>query len=218
MTSLPRVVPAGVPVTRHRSALLFVLACLSCSWSCRIERETPTDPVPKREVRDSDAPSDEDEPEQPPNDEDPPPATSGDDAGSDEGSDVGGGPAAGAEAGVGGGVDSGAKPSADASASNCAPKVDGCNPVKNEGCLAELGMHCTVDPLAFTLAGYCIFSATQDGGTGCLNTFVTESCPPKSTCFEGQCQKLCFCNSDCDPGECCAEPLGSLGFKVCNKC
>jgi hypothetical protein len=104
----------------------------------------------------------------------------------------------------------------DASASCAAPTVAVCNPVTNQGC-PDLMMQCAVDPAAPVLSGYCIFSAPMDAGP-CLNTLVTESCPPTSTCLGGECRTLCFCDTDCDEGQCCVEPVGNLGFKVCGDC
>jgi hypothetical protein len=133
----------------------------------------------------------------------------------------------GSDAGTNGGfslVDANAASNSDATVNSGAgatctpPKVDGCNPVKNEGCLMELSMQCAVDPLAGGIAGYCTFSAPSDVDGGCLNTYVTESCPPTKTCFEGHCRKLCFCDGECQQGECCVERIGEHGFKACGKC
>lgn len=102
-------------------------------------------------------------------------------------------------------------------AGSCKPKVEFCNPVTNEGCPPST--QCAVDFTAATLAGYCIFSAPMpmlDGS--CFNSGVTESCPPSATCFEFQCRSLCFCDADCTQGQCCVDPVGSLGFKVCGDC
>jgi hypothetical protein len=95
-----------------------------------------------------------------------------------------------------------------------------CNPVTNEGCPASLQMQCAVSFDA-PLTGYCIFNSGGPPpalGGACLNTVITESCPPKSTCVAEQCRKLCFCDSDCEAGQCCTEPLQSTGFKVCGDC
>lgn len=96
------------------------------------------------------------------------------------------------------------------------PQPAVCNPLLNDGCAPELGMHCAVDTLAPTLAGYCTFSAPADAGA-CLNTGVTNSCPPTTTCVEGECRPLCFCDTDCEGG-CCAISVGNTGFKVCGDC
>jgi hypothetical protein len=97
------------------------------------------------------------------------------------------------------------------------PDVTGCNPVTNEGCLAELGQHCALDPLQPTPTGYCIFTAPMDAGV-CLNTGLTESCPPMTACLDGECRSLCFCDADCEEEKCCAEPIGTTGFNVCGDC
>jgi hypothetical protein len=57
----------------------------------------------------------------------------------------------------------------------------------------------------------------MDGGF-CFNSGVTESCPPQHACVGDTCRTLCFCDADCEKGECCVEPVGTLGFKVCNAC
>jgi len=99
------------------------------------------------------------------------------------------------------------------------PGVATCNPVTNEGCLAELQQQCAADLLSNTLAGYCIFSAPAPAPDGsCLNTGVTESCPPTQTCVDGLCRTLCFCDDDCEEGRCCADPVGDVGFKACGDC
>jgi hypothetical protein len=99
----------------------------------------------------------------------------------------------------------------------CTPAVALCNPVTNDGCPPS--MQCAVDLGADVLAGYCIFSAPMDmPDGGCFNSGVTESCPPTSTCFDFQCRTLCFCDADCEKGQCCVEPVGSFGFKVCGDC
>lgn len=102
---------------------------------------------------------------------------------------------------------------------DCGPAIAACNPVTNEGCPDALGMHCAVDPAA-RLTGYCIFSTapTPSPLGDCLNTGITESCPPTSTCRDGQCRELCLCDADCEAGQCCREPIESTGFKVCGEC
>ena len=100
------------------------------------------------------------------------------------------------------------------------PSVGVCDPVKNEGCPAELRMQCAVDFTADTLAGYCIFQGppAPDGSPTCLNTVATESCGPTTTCVLGTCRTLCYCDTDCPESECCTETIGELGFKVCGTC
>jgi len=125
--------------------------------------------------------------------------------------------------GAGGDADDPGRPDASLDAhvsSGCAhPDVATCNPVTNQGCLAELQQQCAADLLSATLAGYCIFSAPAPAPDGsCLNTGVTESCPPTQACVEGLCRILCFCDDDCEEGRCCADPVGDLGFKACGDC
>lgn len=101
------------------------------------------------------------------------------------------------------------------------PKLDiaVCDPIENLGCSPSLAQQCAIDHLG-TLTGYCIFSAPPMSviGGDCLNTGVTESCPPTSTCYEARCQKICLCDADCDPGQCCADAVESTGFRVCGEC
>jgi hypothetical protein len=99
------------------------------------------------------------------------------------------------------------------------PMVAVCDPVQNTGCSAPLGQQCDVNPLGSASApsGQCVFSSGAEAGA-CLATGVTESCPAKSTCVNGQCQELCFCDGDCPAGHCCSGPSGAPGFKVCGSC
>jgi hypothetical protein len=115
-------------------------------------------------------------------------------------------------------ADAGATPLDAGMELECAPiDVAVCNPVTNEGCAGTLQMQCAVDQLAI-LRGYCIFSSPPPGTGGCINSGVTESCPPTFTCVVDQCQKLCLCDADCDEGQCCTQQVGSTGFKVCRDC
>jgi hypothetical protein len=93
-----------------------------------------------------------------------------------------------------------------------------CDPLKNTGCVAELGMQCDVDLVATSLAGVCVFKAAPTDPAGCQNIPPTESCEPGTTCVEGNCQKVCLCDDDCDAGTCCKHPLGSGGWKSCTAC
>lgn len=97
-------------------------------------------------------------------------------------------------------------------------EIAGCDPVRNIGCSVSLAQQCAIDQLA-TLTGYCIFVAPSSliGGE-CLNTGVTEDCPATSTCFETRCRKICLCDADCDPGQCCTDPVGATAFLVCGEC
>jgi hypothetical protein len=98
------------------------------------------------------------------------------------------------------------------------PAVAVCDPVMNSGCPDILAMQCAIDHGADVTAGYCIFQAPNSMmGPTCLNTVVTESCPPRSTCVGGMCRTLCFCDIDCN-GECCNQPVGAHRFRACGPC
>jgi hypothetical protein len=116
-------------------------------------------------------------------------------------------------------ADSGPPAPSDAGLQCPQPDVAVCNPVINEGCPTALQMQCAVDLLAPGLAGYCIFQGMtlMDGGA-CFNSGVTEDCPPTNTCYGGQCRKLCFCDADCDAGQCCSLRVGNYGFGACGDC
>jgi len=117
-------------------------------------------------------------------------------------------------------ADTGAVPE-DAAAQCVPPAVAGpCNPLTNEGCDATLSMQCAVDLLATVPTGYCIFSAPPPStiGGACLNSGVTESCPPISSCVDGVCRALCLCDADCGDGLCCTRALENTGFEVCRDC
>jgi hypothetical protein len=103
-----------------------------------------------------------------------------------------------------------------ASGSCTRPDVAVCDPVSNHGC--DPPLQCIIDYASGTLAGYCAFSTPIDGGPFCVSTPVTESCPPSTTCVDGVCRALCFCDDDCGQGECCGEQVGELGFKLCGTC
>ncbi|MDD9936340.1 MAG: hypothetical protein OXT09_22200 [Myxococcales bacterium] len=112
--------------------------------------------------------------------------------------------------------DGGLGAAADASAACEHPAIGVCDPVANTGCPPELGMQCAVD-LANTLAGYCIF-ASPPTILPCLNTLVTESCAAGSACVDGECRRLCFCDSECEAGQCCNGPIAAHGFSACGDC
>jgi hypothetical protein len=99
------------------------------------------------------------------------------------------------------------------------PAVSVCNPVTNTGC-ADAAMQCDADLDQTVLAGRCVLSTPLDeSGDLCLGTFISQSCNPKSTCSDqGNCRQLCFCDSACEPGKCCSELLGTLGFMLCAGC
>lgn len=111
------------------------------------------------------------------------------------------------------------KASGDAAVCNSARAIEVCNPIKDTGCSPELGMQCDVDLQAAVLQGQCVFKAPLPDGGGCLNVPPTETCPPGQTCVDlRECRRVCLCNSDCEPGNCCTAPLGEQGFRTCSPC
>jgi hypothetical protein len=94
-----------------------------------------------------------------------------------------------------------------------------CDPIKNEGCSGALGTQCAIDYVAM-LKGYCIFASPPAPGmlTECFNSGITESCPATFTCFADRCEKICLCDSDCEPGRCCSRSVAATGFSVCGDC
>jgi hypothetical protein len=210
------------------SRLLWGLAvvCLCCAAGCRVERDVAASPfamgIGAIDGEDDDEPSEE-------------ASVAGMNAaggggtsaggasetgGAGDGSSTSGGeggaagePSAGA-GGTGGGAGEPVEPDASVVGGSCDPEVLACNPVTNEGCPPP--MQCAVDLVSDVLAGYCVFNGPV--ADGCFNSGVTESCPPKETCFDFACRTLCFCDDDCKEGQCCVDPVGDLGFKVCGSC
>jgi hypothetical protein len=113
-------------------------------------------------------------------------------------------------------------PGGDSEGGSCSPMVSVCDPVHNTGCT---GQQCDVNPLSSASAptGTCILFGTGasdagiPNGSACFASPFNESCPAKSTCFNGACQELCFCDPDCPTGHCCSNS-GPPGFKVCGSC
>jgi hypothetical protein len=104
-------------------------------------------------------------------------------------------------------------------AGGCDAAVAMCDPVHNTGCNALLQQQCDLGTsLTGMPTGNCVFNSGSEGGGACIATPVTESCPPRSTCVSGACRSLCFCNADCDAGQCCSEPSGIAGFTLCGPC
>jgi hypothetical protein len=107
----------------------------------------------------------------------------------------------------------------------CQPplQVAFCDPVKNTGCIIPFSF-CDIDPTQAVPGGRCVFppSTSTGGATGttCEVTSTTETCWPMSSCVNGTCRKLCYCDSDCSAGECCRDPApGPSGvFKMCKPC
>jgi hypothetical protein len=94
-----------------------------------------------------------------------------------------------------------------------------CDPVHNTGC--NPFQQCDVNPSdADVPTGQCV-GAPFGGGSDaspCTANFLTETCSAKSTCVNGGCRALCFCDGDCPAGLCCSDPSGAPGFKVCGSC
>jgi hypothetical protein len=94
-----------------------------------------------------------------------------------------------------------------------------CDPIRNSGCSRTLGMQCDVDLGASTLRGQCVFSTQPAAASSCINIPPTESCPAGQTCVDGdKCHSVCLCDTDCESGKCCKQPLGNAGFKLCGPC
>jgi hypothetical protein len=103
-------------------------------------------------------------------------------------------------------------------AGSCGQMIAGCDPIRKTGCPMELLMQCDVDLLAATPTGVCVFNAPSPDPNSCLNIPPTETCPAGQTCVEAKCHTICLCDSECEPGKCCSEPVGIGGFKVCAEC
>lgn len=98
-----------------------------------------------------------------------------------------------------------------------------CDPVKNLGCLVPFSS-CDIDTMQVVATGRCVFPWTStppaaDAGS-CYVDATTDTCAATSTCVNGTCRKLCYCDSDCEAGECCSEPAPgpSTAFKLCKPC
>jgi hypothetical protein len=114
-----------------------------------------------------------------------------------------------------GGGDSDGPPDDAAGSGSCSGTVAVCDPIHNTGCNPL--QQCDVDPLeTSTPTGLCVFGAMEAGV--CASSIVSESCPPKSTCVDGGCRQLCFCNADCPVGQCCSDTSGPPGFILCRTC
>lgn len=104
-----------------------------------------------------------------------------------------------------------------AEAGGCSSTVATCDPIHNTGCNAL--EQCDVDTLLTnTPTGLCVFNSGSLEAGACIATIYTESCDPKSTCVDGGCRQLCFCNDDCPAGQCCSDTSGPPGFTMCRPC
>lgn len=104
-----------------------------------------------------------------------------------------------------------------AEAGGCSSTVATCDPIHNTGCNAL--QQCDVNTLLpSTPTGLCVFNSGSIEAGACIATIYTESCDPKSTCVDGGCRQLCFCNDDCPTGQCCSDTSGPPGFTLCRPC
>jgi hypothetical protein len=104
----------------------------------------------------------------------------------------------------------------DATEGGCSSTVAVCDPVHNTGCNPL--QQCDVNPLQTNMpTGQCVLGGSMDAGL-CIASIFTESCAPGSTCVDGGCRQLCFCNADCAPGQCCSDTSGPPGFTLCRPC
>lgn len=98
----------------------------------------------------------------------------------------------------------------------CSVTVAVCDPVHNTGCNPL--QQCDVAPSqTTTLTGQCIFGGGADGGA-CTTSIFTDTCSARSTCVDGGCRQLCFCDTDCVAGQCCSDRSGPPGFTLCGAC
>jgi hypothetical protein len=98
----------------------------------------------------------------------------------------------------------------------CSASVAVCDPVHNTGCNPL--QQCDISPLQTSVpTGQCVFGGAADSGL-CTVSIVNESCAPRSTCVDGGCRQLCFCNADCPAGQCCSDRSGPAGFSLCRPC
>jgi hypothetical protein len=115
------------------------------------------------------------------------------------------------------GFDDGGFGDGHASCSDAASSVATCDPVHNAGCNAL--EQCDVNPTQTSKpTGRCVFNGGGTDAGSCSISFVSESCPPKSTCVGGACRQLCACDTDCNAGDCCTDATGPQGFLLCHPC
>jgi len=120
-----------------------------------------------------------------------------------------------------GGVDAGVEAGNATTAPNaCGPAqpVATCDPVRNTGCPPLT--QCDIETSATTPTGRCVFYQATPG-VPCSSSFVNVTCDAQNTCVAGECRKLCYCDSDCPPGNCCSDTSGpgpAGAFKLCHPC
>lgn len=111
-----------------------------------------------------------------------------------------------------------ALPGADAAIA-CEPlaPVATCDPVRNTGCPPLT--QCDIDSEQTVPTGRCVFAGVE--AEQCSSSFVSNSCPAQFTCAQSTCRKMCYCDNDCNLGECCRAdsapgPVGA--FRLCQAC
>ena len=105
----------------------------------------------------------------------------------------------------------------DDAAGGCGATIAVCDPVHDTGCNPL--QQCDVDTTQkATPTGVCVFNSGVDGSASCTTSIFTESCPPHSTCVNGDCRAVCFCKADCPVGQCCSDTSGPTGFTLCQPC
>jgi len=130
----------------------------------------------------------------------------------------------GTDSGAGGDTGSEGTGGSDGGTPSCQPSPSPaiCDPVKNLGCLVPFSF-CDIDPAQAVATGRCVFpwsSTPPPADGGCLADMTSSTCMPTSTCVNGSCRKICYCDMDCPSGQCCTEPApgSSVTFKLCTPC
>jgi len=111
-----------------------------------------------------------------------------------------------------------ANPSTPANACGPATAIATCDPVRNTGCPPLT--QCDIETSATVATGRCVFYQATPG-VPCSSSFVNVTCDAQNTCVGGECRKMCYCDSDCPPGNCCNDTSGpgpSGVFKLCRPC
>jgi hypothetical protein len=149
-------------------------------------------------------------------------AGTGGTGGGGSGATGGSGTDSGADGHIGGGGTGGTGGSGAGSCQPATPPM-GCDPVNNIGCLVPFSF-CDIERSQAVATGKCVFpwSSTPpplDGGS-CFMDAMSSTCTPTSTCVDGSCREICYCDSDCPGGQCCTEPApgSSTTFKLCTPC
>ncbi|MFM2420972.1 MAG: hypothetical protein RL385_5695 [Pseudomonadota bacterium] len=76
-------------------------------------------------------------------------------------------------------------------------------------------MQCDVEPSAAQPTGRCaIFTPTPIVACSATTTAQSVACFAKSSCVDGECRPLCYCDTDCPTGMTCSGDLTG-GFRIC---